>query len=325
MNGQTVSETEDVAARWVARMDSENWSEDQEAELEEWLHADPGRRGALLRAKAMWLALERRGQEVGTPADKPDRGTNSLFGRRAALAGGLTALAASLALVFLPRGAQVYDTQVGEIRQVPLTDGSAAAINTDSRIAVEMKPEIRLVRLDAGEAWFKVAKNSARPFVVQAGDVRVQAVGTAFSVRRRNGAADILVTEGVVSVWSDRESNRKFLVRAGGRATVSATRQFVEPASNAAEVDRQLAWRTGKIALVEDKLSEAVAEFNRHNQRKIVLLDEQIGGERVDGVFRTNEPEAFAIAVSNLLGVPLETSNVNEIRLGAPQKKRDSS
>jgi transmembrane sensor len=52
-----------------------------------------------------------------------------------------------------------------------------------------MKPGLRQVKLDRGEAWFQVAKDPQRPFVVESGPVRVRAVGTAFSVRRREGGA----------------------------------------------------------------------------------------------------------------------------------------
>jgi hypothetical protein len=50
---------------------------------------------------------------------------------------------------------------VGEIRRVPLSDGSMAAINTDTVLDVSMRPRLRQVKLDKGEAWFQVAKDRA--------------------------------------------------------------------------------------------------------------------------------------------------------------------
>ena len=74
---------------------------------------------------------------------------------------------------------------------MPLPDGSFASLNTASRVSVRFTPERRAVRLEEGEAWYQVAHDRARPFVVEAGPVRVQAVGTAFSVRRREGGVDV--------------------------------------------------------------------------------------------------------------------------------------
>src|SRR3546814_10232647 len=100
-------------------------------------------------------------------------------------------------------GGTSYATSGGEIRRGPLADGSIAAINTASAIDVKLDDAARHVRVVEGEAWFQVARDKQRPFVVAAGRARVRAVGTAFSVRRRAGGADVLVTVGGVEVWAD--------------------------------------------------------------------------------------------------------------------------
>src|SRR3546814_8842595 len=75
-------------------------------------------------------------------------------------------------LDFLAMPDQQIQTAIGEIRRVPLSDGSLAAVNTQTTLDVTMKPEVRQVALKDGEAWFQVAKDRARPFVVEIGDVR---------------------------------------------------------------------------------------------------------------------------------------------------------
>jgi transmembrane sensor len=80
-------------------------------------------------------------------------------------------------------------------------------------------------------------------------------------------------------------------------------------------VDRALAWRNGKIHLAGSSLAEAVAEFNRYNGRKLVLADQDLAGERFDGVFRTDDPEGFAKAVKESLGVPIDLGQ-SELRIG---------
>lgn len=81
---------------------------------------------------------------------------------------------------------------------------------------------------------------------------------------------------------------------------------------------RSLAWRNGKIYLAGDRLDVAVAEFNRYNRRQLVVGDAAIAGERLDGVFRTDDPEGFAKAVEVGLTVPVDLSDPAQIRIGKP-------
>ena len=73
-------------------------------------------------------------------------------------------------------------TAVGEQREMQLPDGSMIALNTDSQLEVTYGENYRDVRLLKGEALFEVTRDPARPFIVDAGIRRVEAVGTAFVV-----------------------------------------------------------------------------------------------------------------------------------------------
>ncbi|MDT9597376.1 FecR family protein [Sphingosinicella rhizophila] len=315
------AELDAQAWRWVVRMDAEDWTSAEEAELQIWLAADPKRLGALLEAEAMWMALDGADAvvESGEAPVPPPNSRGPWFSRRTMLAGGGAALAASFAGgLLLVRGREVYATGVGEIRRVPLADGSTAAINTASRIDIELADTRRSVRLEQGEAWFQVAKDSNRPFVVEAGRIRAQAVGTAFAVRRHNNGADILVTEGMVEAWAEGADGNRTRLTAGQRAFVADNAAITSAPAELASVDRTLAWRSGRVDFVNDPIAEAAAEFNRYNRRKLVILDPAIGKERFDGVFRTDDPGGFAVAVRDSLSVPIDLSRSEEIRIGKP-------
>lgn len=260
--------------------------------LEEWLDGDSRRDGALWRARAVLAVMV---EEARTPAlarpTKPDR--------RVMLGGlGLAAAVAAGVVLAPAMSRQRYQTLVGEIRRVPLADGSMAAINTDTTLDIRFQKAERAVTLDRGEAWFQVAKDPARPFVVAAGDIRVQAVGTAFSVRRKSAGAEVRVTEGVVEVWSGKGvSGQRLRVMAGEQVFVSDKAGASPPVRRPLEMDRALSWRDGQIVLDGDTVAAAAAEFNRYNTRKIVIVDPELEGRTVVGWFRTNEPESFAEAV----------------------------
>ncbi len=84
-----------------------------------------------------------------------------------------------------------------------MEDGSRITLNTDSQIRVDLTVKERRVELQQGEAFFEVAHDASRPFIVRAGNKRVIAVGTRFSVRREANDVRVVVTEGKVRVETE--------------------------------------------------------------------------------------------------------------------------
>ncbi|WP_158913388.1 FecR domain-containing protein [Caulobacter sp. S45] len=303
---ETAEEIDSAAFGWVARLDRGDLDPEQNAALATWLAGDPRRQGALLRAEALWSTLDAP-LAAGPPFVNPiltRRKTARTWSRRSALAGAGAALAAGVAglLVFNSEEASLI-TEVGEVRHLPLTDGSTIDMNTQSRVQVAMQPRLRRIRLREGEAWFKVAKNPSRPFVVEAGDVRVRAVGTAFSVRVFNGGAEVMVSEGVVEAWLVGAQDRAMRVSANESAVIRerapATLVPVEPL----QVERKLAWREGRIDLDGETVAQAVAEFNRYSVRKIRIRNPKLAQERIYGVFMINNQIDFVNSIETAFSV----------------------
>jgi len=307
----------DEAARFVVRMDGDAWSAADEAELQAWLAEDTLRQGLLLQMQAHWLALTPQPEVVRAEAEPEDADAapTAVWRRRGVMAG----IAASVALAFgglrWSQSPAAYTTRLGEIRRLPLSDGSVMTMNSGSELTVTMAQRAREVEITQGEAWFEVAKDATRPFVVASGDVRVRAVGTAFSVRRREMGVEILVTEGVVETWAEGDRNLHMRLQAGDRATMNASAVIDYETGISSSVDRALAWRGGMIDLGGRTLYDAADEFNRYNSRQIIIADPRIAREQLDGLFRVNDPEGFAEAVKASLGVSLDTSNPALIRI----------
>jgi transmembrane sensor len=297
-----------AAAAWVARLDT-GADAAVRAELDAWLAADERRGGAYFRAQAAWTMLDRacvlRGSLDVQPAEDIET-ERPRFSRRTVMFGGgmiaASVAAAAVGIGQLRQSTERIETAVGEIRRVPLKDGSFAAVNTNTRLAVTLKRESREVQLDSGEAWFEVAKDADRPFVVAAGDVRVRAVGTAFAVRRTGDGADVQVTEGVVEVWSKSDPTNVRRLSAGTAAFASNTAGPSLPADTGPDLDRTLAWRNGQLMFDGETLEAAAAEFNRYNMIQVEIADPALAQEKMVGRFRTNEPDAFARAAATVLG-----------------------
>ena len=315
---ETAEDIDRAASDWVVREDRRPLTPDEQARLDAWLSADPRREGAYIRAHAAWSMLDR-SRALSDQAGPPAPRRWPLVTRRELMAAGAAGVAVvGGGIAVWQAGRDRYATAVGEIRQVPLRDGSSIAINTASRVEASIGKTSRLIRLDKGEAWFDVAKDRARPFVVAAGDVRVRAVGTAFSVRRYDHGADVIVTEGVVEAWTtDAGGARKLRIAAGCQAFVSdiATTAAAAPkALPPSTVHRLLAWRDGMVGLDGETLAEAAAEFNRYNTRQIVVDDPELAKARLVGFFRATDPDSFVKAAVQTLGAAADIDD-HQLRL----------
>jgi len=201
--------------------------------------------------------------------------------------------------------AGVYTTAVGERSTLTLSDGSSIVLDTRSRLDVSYRPEQRRVRLVSGQAWFKVAKDPSRPFIVDAGDRRITALGTAFDVRlgTQDQSVQITLIEGKVSV----EALQSLLLRwvrsrpppsvllPGDSLVVADAKPVLTREIDLSKVGR---WREGQIVFDDDTLETAVEEVNRYSPTHIVLADASLAPLRISGVFKAGHSESFIETVT---------------------------
>jgi transmembrane sensor len=314
-SGQTAREIDEDAAGWALRLDDSVDPAVLENDLQTWLAGDARRNGALLRAQAALSLTDRARALPAVPLDslkaaKPDAS------RRWLLAAGGIATAAGVATLLgplVPRPDRIQ-TRRGEQRRVPLADGSVADINTDTALAVLYTRHRRRIEMERGEAWFSVAKDRERPFLVETPGLNIQAVGTAFSVNLATARRQVLVTEGVVEAWLTDQPGHRVRVEANSRLTMGADGLF-EIASSVGDIARDLAWRSGQIDLAGRTVRQAIDEFNRYAPRPLILDDPALGDEVLVGLFNTNDAESFAQAVSAALGASVRATPTS-IHLG---------
>jgi len=316
------------ALDWVVLRQQRGLTAQEAAAFDAWYAADSRHRGAWLRATAIhtmlddatlqeslkprpeWLEQEWAGASWQSAARLRPRASTRTHTRTRTWAM-YGAIAASLAVMAgtwfgpLLAGDPALETAQGELRRLPLADHSVVNLNSASRVSVKYTDTGRQVELQQGEAWFEVARDKAKPFVVEAGDVRVRAVGTAFSVRRYGNGAEVLVTEGKVEVWNADGVRRKKLLLAGQQAFVPDQPAEITVRREPQEVQRKLAWREGKLIFKNQTLSDAVADFNRYSRKKIVIVDPGLSATTLVGHYQIDQPERFARDVSAFLDVPV--------------------
>lgn len=281
------------AAVWIARLHSSARSSQTESAFRRWLTSGPAHAEAFERATAIWDMIP----EAAVALPDPEK-------RRAFPVWGATALAASIAVLVLIRLTLIghpltYDTAVGEQRVVQLSDRSQIALNTDSEVSVRFSPTERRVVLEHGEALFDVEKDSSRPFLVQAGDEVVRAIGTKFIVRHNGSFTSVALIEGHVQVFGPSAPQRKPLaaLSPGQRVTVSGD---AGASLDAPSPDVILAWRRGEVLIENLTLLEAAQELNRYNHDHLIVADPSIASLRVSGVFSTNDVGRAAAAIAKL-------------------------
>jgi len=188
-----------------------------------------------------------------------------------------------------------------------MKDGSTVTLNTNSDIRVALNETERRVDLERGEAFFEVAKDPNRPFIVRIGDQRVIAVGTKFSVRREPNHVRVIVTEGRVRVEHSEPHQPAdvALISAGAVAVAGAAGVLVQDKS-LSDAEERLSWRQGIVVFRESLLSDAVAEFNRYNTRQIYIEDPALGSMRIGGHFRTHNAEGFVRLLAEAFPIRVE-------------------
>ncbi|MDR2675124.1 MAG: FecR domain-containing protein [Opitutaceae bacterium] len=205
----------DDAARWVVRRDA-GLSAAEEAELARWLAADARHRAAFDYHARAWSAFDgpARADAQGALVRGIAARVSRRRRRRARIAAAAAAAACAIAaFAFLPLqtkpdaadGARAAararsSVAVTQPERRVLDDGSLVELRPGAAIEARYDDATRRIVLAGGEAHFQVAKNPARPFVVEAGGMEARAIGTAFTVQLSAEQVEILVTEGRVAV-----------------------------------------------------------------------------------------------------------------------------
>jgi transmembrane sensor len=305
------------ASIWHVRLREPDADDHDREAFQRWLERDPLHREAYAEMQRLWSALDvpvdkvLKAREISRPdvlpAMPPMPGRLS---RRAVLRWGT--VAAGIALTVSAGGwwhwggrddlRSDYVAGVGERAITTLPDGSEVTLNTDTALAVAMTERRRTVRMYRGEAYFTVARDAARPLVVETEAVEVRVVGTEFNVRIDDDRTTVSVLRGHVEVASSVPRRRPDAVslKRGQQVIVDAGNVGPVQVFDAAAVT---AWHRGQMVFYRTPLGAVVEELNRYHRGRILVINGELRRLNVTGVFDTKHPLSALDVIERILGV----------------------
>ena len=326
------------AAEWVLRLADQNMTRAQRTEYIQWLRESPLHVAEMLRVAHVHTALAHFPHwkdiapldvsfppattvELPRSMNRPDNSVaesprHLLVSRRRAgfWVAAVTASVVSmgLALTYLTHfGPQTIDTGAGERREVTLADGSVVRISPNTTLRVRFTGHERRVLLSRGDALFRVAKDSTKPFLVETHRASVRAVGTEFGIEHQGDSVVVTVEEGRVAVTQEATAAEPAQTNSLRQTEVSlgADQQVVVPQAGPIglirRVDsrRELSWADGRLVFEHDSVEEVVRRFNRFNRVQMEVRDPKLAARPVSAVFDASDPEAFIVFLESVANV----------------------
>lgn len=299
------SELRSQAAHWFNLQRSGDMTVDDEHRFHAWLDQSDAHRDAYRRVDRAWMiagTIPQDAEMLGEPERDPAQDQRSSWRR-------YFALAASLLLIFTVSWGvyqigvpgfggtqdQHFRTGVGQTTTVTLPEGSVVTLDSETEMRLRETPGERRVDLVGGRAFFRVAADPSRPFIVNAGGKSVRAIGTAFEVSFEHGNMVVTLAEGKVRVEEAATGSGSGTdMVPGGQLAIGADHNWT---LRRVDVAKETSWTEGRLIFMRDPLSEAVAEMNRYSTRKLVFKDGLIPEKQVVGVFEAGDVDGFVKAM----------------------------
>jgi transmembrane sensor len=328
------AEIEREASEWIARLEADNVSNEDRARFEAWRSSHALHARIYDELRGTWEEFTAEGplvRAVSFGQSMIHAGKPKVRGRWALAA----AVSAALIVVagywyFTGRPAESFQTAIGEHATLTLPDTSVVELNSNTLARVEYTRKSRLIRLERGEAYFKVAHDTERPFWVVADQSWVRAVGTAFNVDMRPSGVRVTVSEGTVKVGSETPQEGPPSDNSGDVVSASTTLTEGEQVDfhghavavrklKPGDVTRSTGWRTGTLYFENEPLGDVVAELGRYTTLKIVVQGTEIDRVPVGGTFQASAQgaEALVAMLKDGLGLAVRRED-GRVYIGAP-------
>lgn len=299
---------ETQAAAWLDRRYLWNWDDESRTQLDAWLAEDTAHLISYLRLESAWTRIERL-NALKQPAPMREIPPTGGFRWRpfAKIAAGLIVLVAAGIFTAIQFDhslrERIYSTPIGARETLAFSDGSQIELNTNTVLRAEIAHDKRTASLEQGEAFFQIKHDQNRPFIVIAGRARLIDLGTKFAVRRDGDRLQVTLTDGRIEIQANTNAGPRKITLSPGETALATPQGLTVTRPKQQDLNNALSWRKGVLTFQHTTLAAAVAEFNRYNERKIVIADIQVGRLTINGTFPSNDVEPFVEVAKAVFGL----------------------
>ncbi len=200
----------------------------------------------------------------------------------------------------------VYHTSNEAVSYLELPDGSLISLKQEASLShpEDFKGDVRNLKL-TGEAYFEVAHNPAKPFIVETNGAIIKVLGTAFNIRNNElaNSIEVAVVEGKVSFWHKQEPNSQLILQAGDYGILDRNTGLLSKES--ISDFNFLAWKTGVLEFNETDLMEVLPVIeNTYNVR--VNTPKDLSGLKLTARFSDESPENILKTIGVLFNLQIE-------------------
>jgi len=302
-------------AGWVVRLMSGEASPEDHALCARWRLLNAANEEDYQRARRAWAASS--GAQV----------EQSMAGRRSGafktVISGLVAAVAIVGAVTVfgvmtstPKAqTQSYASRSAERVSVALASGDNLILNARAELTVEEGADLTTIRLASGEAFFEVAPDRPRTFVVETEFAKITVTGTAFEVGRFDSFVSVAVQQGSVRVEALDAGLDPILLEPGSRVLVLPDGRLQALGEIAPDI--VAAWRTGSIVFLGEPLNVVFERLEKYTGTPINLSPEIDPGLRVSATFADSDVERVLGDLDGALPIALERQSSGEIQVNA--------
>jgi len=303
----------------IAKYLSGNASDQEVSLLEQWVLSSPENRAQFNAFKKAWILSAIKNNDLGIDAEKEWGNVSGVIFPEAKPARriGLYVRAAAAAVVLLLAGVWIFQylnrpkplefATENAIADNRLPDGSHVAMNQFSTVRFTPKADKKYRRVElAGDAFFEVERDTARPFVVAAHGIEIEVLGTAFYVdaRPEQPQVQVIVQSGTVAVSA---ANEKIIL------TENETGIYDKAAGTLTEKPNEdmnyMAWKTDVLTFENSDLESAIFAINRKFHARISLADPELKTCQITATFEHKSLESIVKIIEKTLNVKAETKN----------------
>jgi transmembrane sensor len=212
---------------------------------------------------------------------------------------------------------RTVSTGAGQMTTMTLPDGTVVTLDGGTVIRMRDTADQRLVTMESGRAFFRVAKDG-RPFSVVAAGKTATASSGAFAVNLANNCFDLVLVEGKVKVADASMFHRTQSadLSSGSRLLVATQDRWAVTRVN---VEKQTGWLRGWLTYDRAPMGRIAADLNRYSDKQVVIADEKVAATPMMGAFKPGDVDSFVRAARYYRFAKVEQETPDRVVLTAPE------